>query len=710
MDNGQKRPGREKTAPKRAEARPHLSGSPNIPVALILIALVGFAVYANSLPNPLIWDDQNLIVNNARLRDFSGLGKLFTENISAGSNRMTRFYRPLQMATYMIDFRLWKLTPAGYHVTSIIWHILAAWCVFALIRTLFRDRLLALLTGLLFVVHPVHTEAVTYISGRSDPIGLVFLLLTLIFYIKASGSDVKPTDALLMLLCHAAGLLSREQNLILPALAWIALLPAQKRTRPGLLFSLIVLDGIYLLARTTVLQASLQSDPVAAPFLERLPGFFVALTTYARLLVWPFDLHMQYGYTVFAWTKPAALLGIGLFAGLLWAALGKNSKDPLARFGAAWFLLALLPVSNLYSINAYMAEHWLYAPSIGFFLWAAGKLRNLAQKPATRTLGLAVTVSLLFSFGALTVLQNARWKDPFSFYRRLLIYAPRAPQIYYNLGLEYEKADNPGEAIASYREALEIKPDYAEAAANLSVLYNNAGRYAEAADCLEKALRESPDDKGLLFNLGKTYGDLGEDRKSESLLKQLLEKDPRHAAALNELATLLARRGDLEEAATLYAQAVAAEPAFVTAVYNLAKAYQLLGRAEESKRLYRRTLQLDPDYVEAYNNLGLLLSQEGKYDEAVGLYRKAIDRMPAYPWAHLNLAFAYLKTGRLEEARAAFIKTTEVKPDLAIPYAYLSAIAFNKDGPDASRRYMDRARALGYDGETDPQRLLESLP
>ncbi|GAF76422.1 unnamed protein product, partial [marine sediment metagenome] len=145
-------------------------------LAIVLIIILGFVVYSNSLNGKFIWDDEYLIKNNVYIRSFSYLPKIFSEDIGTGAEKKYYFYRPLQMITYMIDYSLWKLNVRGYHLTNTLLHILAALTIYWLINILFGDRPLSLFASLFFVAHPIHTEAVAYISGRADPLALLFML------------------------------------------------------------------------------------------------------------------------------------------------------------------------------------------------------------------------------------------------------------------------------------------------------------------------------------------------------------------------------------------------------------------------------------------------------------------------------------------------------------------------------------------------------
>ncbi len=151
---------------------------------IIVIALLGFTVYLNSLGNAFIWDDTQLVCNNAYIRSWGFLPQIFSQHLGAGAGSRYSFYRPLQLITYVWDYSLWGLNPAGYHLTNVLCHIFAALCLYWLVLILFRDTLLSFLTALLFIVHPVLTEAVTYISGRADPLAFIFIMLTFICYLK----------------------------------------------------------------------------------------------------------------------------------------------------------------------------------------------------------------------------------------------------------------------------------------------------------------------------------------------------------------------------------------------------------------------------------------------------------------------------------------------------------------------------------------------
>ena len=176
-------------------------------LGILLIIFLGFIVYGNSLNCEFVFDDVGIVKNNAYIKDFSFTKKFFIENITSEEN--SYFYRPLVMISYAIDYSIWKLNVRGYHLTNIMLHGLVALAVYWLINILFGNRFVALLTSMVFVIHPIHTETVTYISGRSDCLAGLFMILSFIFYIKRLHTE-KVKFFILMIVAYIGAFLSRE--------------------------------------------------------------------------------------------------------------------------------------------------------------------------------------------------------------------------------------------------------------------------------------------------------------------------------------------------------------------------------------------------------------------------------------------------------------------------------------------------------------------
>jgi tetratricopeptide (TPR) repeat protein len=498
-------------------------------IAVASIVILGFVVYANSLGGEFIWDDDFLVRQNQCIRSWNSIPTIFAHGASAS------FYRPVQTISYMMDYSLWELNPMGYHITNTLVHILAALCIYCLINMLFSNGILSLLTSVLFVIHPIHTEAVTYISGRADSLATLFMLLCFIFYLKRPGNT---KTSILMGSAFVLALLSKETALVLPVLLSVHSLAFKEKPYVKKLLSLLGIALIYILMRTTFLKGLLPCTlPYSSTLFQRVPGFFVAITNYLRLIVLPLNLHMCYGSKLFEFSNPKAILGITMFLSSLIYALTR--RDKLISFSLLWFFVTLLPVSNIYRINAYMAEHWLYLPSIGLFLILAKLL--ILCKANIRVFPAALMV---VSYSYLTIKQNNYWREPVTFYSRTLKYAPEDPRLYCQLALSYIRDGRNEEAIELYKKAMEVNPRYVISYYNLGNRYCAMGEFEEAIKLYEKAILLDPNYAEAYNNLGNAHKAMGRTDKAMIAYKKTIGIDPDNGSAHYNLAILYYNRGD----------------------------------------------------------------------------------------------------------------------------------------------------------------------
>jgi hypothetical protein len=475
-------------------------------LAIALISIIGLAIYFNSFKNGFVYDDDFLVVKNSYLRSWRYIPNIFATDIFRGSGEESAFYRPIQTLSYLIDYSLWKLNPLGYHLTNFLLHFFNAILIYFLVNLISLNKKISLITALFFIIYPIHTEAVTYISGRADLLATFFLLLCFIFYIK--HLSVKSTKVYtLMVLSYVLALLSKENSLILPVLLLLYHYAFKKKLESKGFSSIVGVAFVYILLRLTLLKFLLPrfSDP--ATLFQRLPGFFVAVTNYIRLVFLPFNLHMEYGYRLFNFTDLKALIGVTLLFSLLIYAFRKRRSNAVIFFSISWFFLALLPVSNLYPINAYMAEHWLYLPSIGFFIILGKGLNCISRKIESRNTTIVFLIGLAALYSYLTIKQNEYWKKPITFYKRTLKYASGSPRIYHNLGLIYYDLGKKEEAITLYKKALQLNPEYAKAYNNLGLAYYDLGKKEEAISLFKKAIEIDPHLPVAYNNLAMAYYD-----------------------------------------------------------------------------------------------------------------------------------------------------------------------------------------------------------
>ncbi len=502
---------------------------------------------------------------------------------ASGGSEPGRFYRPLQLVSYRLDHYFWRLDPFGYHLGNLLWHLAAVLLLYALVAALFADAALAFWTALLFAAHPVHTEAVAYVSGRAEMLTAVFLWAAFLFYLRHLE---KPGLSKLgaSLACFATALFCKESALVFPAILFFYFYVFGKRFQKSALLFLAP-PALYAALRLSgALHLALPAGNFISGLERRLPEIFAALAADARVLVAPFGLHMEHGLWHCGWGEAAVWAGMAVFVVLCAATFLR--RRPLVSFAAGWFLIFIFPVSNVFRLNASFAEHWLYVPSVGFFVLLAAGLLRLAR--TRKGLAMAAGAGVVAFYSVLTVLQNQTWKDPVSFFERTIRYSDSA-RLHYKLGLAYEQKGRTAEAMKSYEEAIEMNPSLMESYSCLGTLLRKEGRALEAAALFQKGLRVQPH-AGLFNNLGNVYREMGR----------------------------------AEDAAACYSEAARLDPEFPDYSYNLGNMHLSAGRFGEAVDCFKRALRLHPQDGEIYQSLAVAYFAQGHVDEALRAKDEAI--------------------------------------------------------------------------------------
>lgn len=540
-------------------------------LVLLLFIVAGFLLYANSFSNQLFWDDHDGIVNNAYIKDWSYWPHFFSENLIAGSGQVSNYWRPLVLFSFACEYHLAGLDPAIYHLSNLLWHVLAAWLVFLLFSRLGAKRYLALGAALIFLAHPLQTEAVTYVSGRADPMAAVFTLAALLAY-TVFRQKKRLVFLLLSLGAFVLSLLCKEQSIILPGL--VLLIEAcfffnRKRWHQSLaaFWPYVLLALVYLAARLLfldfngLLSGIDYSDNYDSSLGVRLLTFTYVFSKYLALLFAPFQLHMAYEVapvtSLFSWPP---LLFLFLLVSLALVFHYYWSRNRLVVFGLSWFLIILLPRTNIVSINRPLYEHWLYLPLAGFWLAliyiGADVLSSWKRKKET----FFILLSLAFLyFGWLTVRRNLDWRDPITFYEKNLHYTPHSFIQRNNLGMAYADAGRFSDAIAQYRQALALSDRYPQVHSNLANALVVVGETAAAEKEYYRALEMDPGFTIPYINLLR-LAILERDRAGlEEVLGKMAENFPRDVY-LRESFHAYYQLGDFEKARTVGQELVSRFP------------------------------------------------------------------------------------------------------------------------------------------------------
>ena len=490
--------------------------------ARLAVLLFPLLLYAGSLGHGFLIDDETIVRSNTRLSQDQGPGAIFGRPEQFADFTLP-YYRPLTNLSYWLDSRLWDSKPAGFHLTSWLLHAGNSLLVFETALSLGGQPLPALLAGLLFAAHPMHSESVVMVQGRTDLLATLFLLLSLLAFRRAlrpaAGGGLPAAAA--SYLCLAAALLCKETAAVWPLLAagllWADASPAgvaPPRRRWALLAGGLGVLAAVLLLRGVVL-GHLAPVELPRPDTARLALAAITLTSYLWLLLWPFSFTFLRPLSApTGLLEPRALGALLLVSAVLGGLVLLGRRHRLAALGVVWTLVPLLPVLNLFPIPGFsLAERYLYLPSVGFcLLLADGGARMLAagRRPAVQRAVLLLALALLIAYTVAIQTRIAEWADPLRVYESM---AARAPTSFFaqgKLGLEYQRAGRLAEAVAALARARDLEPANPVAWNNLGVALAAAGRLEEAREAYRRAVALRPDYAKAHQNLGHVLNALGD--------------------------------------------------------------------------------------------------------------------------------------------------------------------------------------------------------
>lgn len=538
---------------------------------LALVCVCAALAFANTLANGFVWDDVLLVQSNPWLEGPQHLGDIFGSHFWGFASRADlsrNYYRPLVHVTLLLCRAAFGLQPWGYHLVMLLGHMAVSGLVYR-VALLFSEQrpggwLSALAAGLLFAVHPIHTEAVAWVAAINDVALALFVLLAL--YLMRTSAPGLTLRCVLAGLAFLAALLFKE-----PAVLLLGMVGVWDVARGGRAWSLRQWLGRYApLAIALALYAGLRLHALAG--LGRtvrhsnlgLGGYVLnalaLLAQYLGALALPLELNSFHVFEPVAspWA-PQVLSGLAALGGLVIAAAVFWRRAPQALVALSWCLLPLLPVLYIPALgsNAF-AERYLYLPSVGFVLLVGMGLEALGRRPVV--LG-ALAVGVLAG-GIATAKRNTVWHDNLSLWLDVQAKSSEAPQIHEGLGLALLDKGRVTEAIAHLERA---PRDSAPAQRNLGVAYAREGRFQEAEAMLQQAVRLEPDNAGAWSNLCLVHKNL----------KQL-------ERALEECGNAARLAPDLPEVRTSHGQVLL-----------------LAGRLDEAEQSLQAALSLKPDFIPA---------------------------------------------------------------------------------------------------------------
>ena len=532
-------------------------------IALIIFA-VGFFVYGNTLINDLFWDDNDNIVNNIYIREWKYFPNYFSENLTAGVGTNSNYWRPLLLISYAVDYSVGKLSPSIYHFQNLLWHIFSAILIYLIFLRISKNKTVSILTSVLFLVHPLQVEAVSYAAGRADPMYTALMLLSFLFFQKFQKSENIKTYSF-SLFFFALSLLSKERAVVFPFIISAYLfLDIYKEKVLSLKKKILLLSPYFFLAlgygilRLTVLHFSAVFDLGqpnnigASNFYYQTLAYLKGLTVYAKLLIWPAKLYMEKSVsTPNSFFSFYPIFGAVLIIISVWGIFVSVRKKKFFAFGLFWFFAALLPSLQIFPIQGLLYEHWLYFPLIGLFFPISFFIVTNWEKTKIQTLKILIpffVIAVIFSLSIRTIIRNKDWSTAIEFYEKNISLGGFSSRVYTNLGMSYAETGKQNEAIAYYKKAIELEPLTFQAWYDMGNSNRDSGNSQEAKICYSKTTEINPYFFPAYYNLAGIYAKENQFDKATETMKKALDLNPQNGQTLLNLGIIYYQKGDKNEA------------------------------------------------------------------------------------------------------------------------------------------------------------------
>jgi tetratricopeptide (TPR) repeat protein len=674
----------------------------------VVLALLCAAAYHNTFHVPFIFDDLPSIVENPAIRRLWPLSGVIASDLTMLVGR------PLISLSLAVNYAFGGYNVTGYHLFNLIVHFLNALLVFGIVRRALggppvaeddpgRVLWVAYAVTVLWILHPLVTESVTYVFQRTELLMALFLLLTLYCFIRGIESPHKIVWFGAAIIACTLGMGAKETMLVTPLLvltydytfvshSWRAALRERQGLYAGLVASWVVLAS--LLLTTNLKEKSGLTVGTLSPW-DYFEMQWTVVTHYLRLALWPRGLVLDY----FDWPQETPilklLLPLGVLVALFTASLWGICRRRWWGFWGAWFFLLLAPTSSFLPLPTEpAAERRMYLPLVAVAAVVLGGgdrlCRNLwirfGWTERTRVwLGITVVTGLTLALGLATIQRNAQYHSAESIWADVVAKRPGSLRGHANLGLALlndgqAKASIPrfmealhldpdqpivrsdlanalamsgatNQAIAELQETLHHAPDYAPAHTTLADIFASLGNQQAALEQYTAALTINPDENAAHFNLAQLLSRMGRREEAITQYKEAVRLDPRNATAHYNLANLLAESGQEGEAITHYTAAARFDPHNARSEINLGNLFLKQGRPDDAIAAYTEALRVDPNAFKAHNNLAVILANRGDWVHATEHFREAARLNPNAPEVHSELAEVLDQQGLHEEAK-----------------------------------------------------------
>ena len=644
-------------------------------LAFLIISIAGLLVYSNTFHCGFYFDDGYNITENFLVKN------VFRPDIIWNYNP-TRF---ITLFTISINYYFGEINVLGYHIVNILIHILTSIAVYSFIKTTLstpnvkektaelNKEYIALFAALLFAVHPIQTQAVTYIIQRAASMAALFYIASVTFYAKSKMSDSekeKRAGYLLSIIFCLLGMYTKEIVFTLPVMIIVYDLlffykggsVFNKRYIPFVLMLPIIPITIKFLSPGAVKEVSQASSQITA--YSYFFTQFKVIIKYIQLVFLPVNQNLDYDFPVSQnFFEPYTLISFLLLALLFAFSLYWIKKDRIVSFGILWFFISLAVESSILPIRDVIFEHRMYLPMAGVsFLLVYLISKSLSQKFSKPLL---ITGSIIvIILGAAAFQRNKVWADEYTLWNDVAQKSPNKARVYSNRGVALLNLKRYDEAINDFNKTLSLNKNFKNAYFNRGSVYYYKKEYDKAIADFSKTISLDSTYAFAYNNLGAILLERRKFSEAVSYFDNAIKNDTNYAAAYNNRGVLFKALGEYEKAARDYKKAIEKNKNYSEAYFNLGEIYMLVNNAELAKGYFDRAIDLNKNYTEAYYNRGNVLFMTGHLHEALSDYNFTLSKQPDRIEAVNNRGSVYFMLGRYSEAYFDYTRAIELNKEL----------------------------------------------
>lgn len=697
-------------------------------IVLPILILITLVVYFKSLNNKFTnWDDDFYVTENQDIRTLNGDSIAYTLQ-NTFKTYVVGNYHPLTMLTYCLEYEKFKLDPKPYHLTNLILHILNTLLVFGFIWLLTKQQWTAFFVSLLFAIHPMHVESVSWVSERKDVLYSFFYLsglCTYILYLKKE--KIAWIFYVLTFLLFGLAVLSKAMAVSLPIAFFVIDYFLDRKISLKILFEKLPFIIVSVIVGYVAIIAQKESHALEGliyySFFDRVLFISYGIIIYLWKLLLPLNLSCFYSYPVKenGWYPILFYVAPILLSGLIYLVYRSKQYGKDVLFGFGFFFITIVLVIQIIPVGgALMADRYTYLPYIGlFFIIARWINKMIENKPKYLPIFIVLFILIVAALSFQSFQRTKVWHDSISLWSDAIKKNNKEDVLYKLRGLAYTNEKKYDKAIQDFDRAIELRPKNPDVFYDRGVAYNHKGNFQEAIRDYSASIYyldlindSTPSNRYRLKyekaynNRGTAYGYVGKLDQAIDDFTAAIKNDSTFADAYNNRGMTYRQLGKYKEAINDFNKAIHYSPKYKNAYCNLGVTYKSLRRLDEALENFNSAILIDPKYSVAYYHRGFTYYYLGKYEQAVKDYTAAISNDTLFIQAYFNRGIANYAFKKYDASINDYSFVINKKPNYGLAY-YNRGLAFETIGKyDKALNDILESKRFGCD--VDPA-YIESL-